>query len=120
MPVELGTHPCQHIQSVEFVDVDCPLSYNAIIERPTLNAIQAVTSTYHFLVKFSTVGGIRVLKGDQQESRDIYEAANRSSNVHRMNIIKASESPLELLPPRTITIENLGAQRSIANKELST
>ncbi|KAL5571130.1 hypothetical protein UlMin_020727 [Ulmus minor] len=63
-PVELGTHPCQHIQSVEFVVVDCPSSYNAIIGRPTLNAIRAVTSTYHLLVKFPTVGGIGILKGD--------------------------------------------------------
>ncbi|KAL5564268.1 hypothetical protein UlMin_027432 [Ulmus minor] len=75
LPVELGTHPCQHIQFVEFVLVDCPSSYNAIIGRPTLNAIRAVTSTYHLLVKFQTVGGIGILKGDQQASRDIYEAA---------------------------------------------
>lgn len=64
LPIELGTHPCQHIQSVNFVVVDCPSSYNSIIGRPTLNAIRAVTSTYHLLVKFPTVGGIRVLKGD--------------------------------------------------------
>ncbi|KAL5556432.1 hypothetical protein UlMin_038668 [Ulmus minor] len=90
LPIELGTHPCQHIQSVNFVVVDCPSSlYNAIIGRPTLNAIRAVTSTYHLLVKFPTVGGIGVLKGDQQESRDIYEAANRPSNVHRINTIEA-------------------------------
>ncbi|KAL5551786.1 hypothetical protein UlMin_001962 [Ulmus minor] len=49
LPIELGTHPCQHIQFVNFVVVDCPLSYNAIIGRPTLNAIRAVTSTYHLL-----------------------------------------------------------------------
>ncbi|KAL5555515.1 hypothetical protein UlMin_037751 [Ulmus minor] len=66
--VELGTHPCQHIQSVEFVVVDCPSSYNVIIGCPTLNAIRAVTSTYHLLVKFPTVGGIGILKGDQQAS----------------------------------------------------
>ncbi|KAL5540826.1 hypothetical protein UlMin_043796 [Ulmus minor] len=72
LPVELGMHPCQHIQSVEFVVVDCPSSYNAIIGCPTLNAIRAITSTYHLLVKFPTVGGIGILKGDQQASRDIY------------------------------------------------
>ncbi|KAL5569586.1 hypothetical protein UlMin_026161 [Ulmus minor] len=49
LPIELGTHPCQHIQSVNFVVMDCPSSYNAIIGRPTLNAIRAVTSTYHLL-----------------------------------------------------------------------
>ncbi|KAL5553184.1 hypothetical protein UlMin_040585 [Ulmus minor] len=106
LPVELGTHPCQHIQSVEFVVVDCPSSYNAIIGRPTLNAIRAVTSTYHLLVKFPTVGGIGILKGDQQASRDIYEAANRSSNAHRMNIIKTYKGPLEYPPPRTIAIDS--------------
>ncbi|KAL5578015.1 hypothetical protein UlMin_019714 [Ulmus minor] len=64
LPVELGTHPCQHIQFVNFVVVDCPSSYNAIIGRPTLNIIRAVTSTYHLLVKFPTMGGIVALKGD--------------------------------------------------------
>ncbi|KAL5544419.1 hypothetical protein UlMin_008203 [Ulmus minor] len=118
LPVELGTHPCQHIQSVEFVVVDCPSSYNAIIGRPTLNAIRAVTSTYHLLVKFPTVGGIGILKGDQQASRDIYEAANRSSNAHRMNIIKTCKGPLEHPPPRTITID-LGAGHPPPNNKSS-
>ncbi|KAL5575483.1 hypothetical protein UlMin_017182 [Ulmus minor] len=107
LPIELGTHPCQHIQSVNFVVVDCPSSYNAIIGRPTLNAIRAVTSTYHLLVKFPTVGGIRVLKGDQQESRDIYEAANIPSNVHRVNIIEAPGGGVATRPPATIMIGNI-------------
>ncbi|KAL5548830.1 hypothetical protein UlMin_004061 [Ulmus minor] len=81
LPVELGSNPCQHIQAVDFVLVDCPSPYNAIIGRPTLNKIRAVTSTYHLLVKFPTVGGIGILRGDQTESREIYEAANRSVQV---------------------------------------
>ncbi|KAL5577646.1 hypothetical protein UlMin_019345 [Ulmus minor] len=105
--MELGTHPYQHIQSVNFVVVDCPSSYNAIIGRPTLNAIRAVTSTYHLLVKFPTVGGIGVLKGDQQESRDIYEAANRPSNVHRVNIIETPGGGVATRPPATIMIGNI-------------
>ncbi|KAL5568714.1 hypothetical protein UlMin_025289 [Ulmus minor] len=81
LPVELGSSPCQHIQAVDFVLVDCSSPYNAIIGRPTLNKIRAVTSTYHLLVKFPTVGGIGILRGDQTESREIYEAANRSAQV---------------------------------------
>ncbi|KAL5577222.1 hypothetical protein UlMin_018921 [Ulmus minor] len=107
LPVELGTHPCQHIQSVNFVVVDCSSSYNAIIGQPTLNAIRAVTSTYHLLVKFPTMGGIGVLKGDQQESRDIYEAGNRPSNFHRVNIIEAPGSAVATHPPATIMIRNI-------------
>ncbi|KAL5578569.1 hypothetical protein UlMin_020268 [Ulmus minor] len=92
LPVELGSSPCQHIQAVDFVLVDCPSPYNAIIGRPTLNKIRAVTSTYHLLVKFPTVGGIGILRGDQTESREIYEAANRSVQVQ--GIKKLTEVPL--------------------------
>ncbi|KAL5573653.1 hypothetical protein UlMin_023250 [Ulmus minor] len=118
LPIELGMHPCQHIQSVEFVVVDCPSSYNAIIGHPTLNVIRAVTSTYHLLVKFPTIGGIGILKGNQQASRDIYEATNRSLNTHRINVIKAFKSPLQLSPPRTITI-NSGAGHPPPDKKSS-
>ncbi|KAL5556087.1 hypothetical protein UlMin_038323 [Ulmus minor] len=61
LPVELGSSPYQHIQAVDFVLVDFPSPYNAIIGRLTLNKIRAVTSTYHLLVKFPTVGGIGIL-----------------------------------------------------------
>ena len=64
LPVELGINPCQHIHLVDFVVVNCPSSYNAIIGRPTLNKIRDVTSTYHLLVKFPTIGRIGVLRGN--------------------------------------------------------
>ncbi|KAL5541984.1 hypothetical protein UlMin_009694 [Ulmus minor] len=92
LPDELRSSSCQHIQAVDFVLVDCPSPYNAIIGRPTLNKIRAVTSTYHLLVKFPTVGGIGILRGDQTESREIYEAANRSVQVQ--GIKKLTEVPL--------------------------
>ncbi|KAL5563317.1 hypothetical protein UlMin_033064 [Ulmus minor] len=90
LPVELESSPCQHIQAVDFVLVDFPSPYNAIIGRPTLNKIRVVTSTYHLLVKFPTVGGIGILRGDQTESREIYEVANRSTQVQG---IKSSSNP---------------------------
>ncbi|KAL5555503.1 hypothetical protein UlMin_037739 [Ulmus minor] len=101
--VELGSSPCQHIQAVDFVLVDCPSPYNAIIGRPTLNKIRAVTSTYHLLVKFPTVGGIGILRGDQTESREIYEAANRSVQVQG---IKSSSKSRDETPTTNIPNEN--------------
>ncbi|KAL5559803.1 hypothetical protein UlMin_036014 [Ulmus minor] len=103
LPVELGSSPCQHIQAVDFVIVDCPSPYNAIIGRPTLNKIRAMTSTYHLLVKFPTVRGIGILRGDQTESREIYEAANRSVQVQ--GIKKLTEVPLfDAEPDKTCKI----------------
>jgi hypothetical protein len=37
---------------VKFVVVDCPSAYNAILCRPTLNALGAVVSTLHLTMKF--------------------------------------------------------------------
>ena len=55
LPIELGDAPCQHVQSIKFLVVNYPSVYNVIIGRPTINAIHAITSTYHLLVNFSTV-----------------------------------------------------------------
>lgn len=33
-------------------------SYNAILGRPTLNSLRAVTSTYYLKMKFSTEAGL--------------------------------------------------------------
>ena len=54
--------------------VDCSSSYNAIIERLTLNRWKAVTSTYHLSVKFPTEYGVRQVQGDQLAARECYLA----------------------------------------------
>uniref|UniRef100_A0A2N9EW67 Integrase catalytic domain-containing protein n=1 Tax=Fagus sylvatica TaxID=28930 RepID=A0A2N9EW67_FAGSY len=58
--------------TVEFLVVDCPSAYNAIIEQPTLNRLLAVTSTYHFLLKFPTEHGIGEVRGDQIAAKECY------------------------------------------------
>ncbi|XP_059669299.1 uncharacterized protein LOC132314452 [Cornus florida] len=37
---------------VDFLVVDCPSSYNIILGRTALNAMKAITSTYHLLMRF--------------------------------------------------------------------
>ncbi|GFY92744.1 hypothetical protein Acr_08g0011400 [Actinidia rufa] len=45
--VTLGTEPHQNTIWQDFILVDCPSPYNAILSRPTLGGIKAITSTYH-------------------------------------------------------------------------
>ena len=71
-----------HLQTVNFVVVDCSSVYNVIIEHPTLNIIQAITSTFHLLVKFPTFEGIGVLEGQHAQSRELYKVENRPSNIN--------------------------------------
>ena len=51
----LGDPPCQAIAMVRFLIVDAPSTYNMLLRRPSLNAIRAVPSAYHMVIKFPTV-----------------------------------------------------------------
>ena len=62
--VTVGTQPRQLTRQLDFLVVDCPLSYNVIIGRPTLNKWKAATPTYCLKVKFPTDNGVGEVKGD--------------------------------------------------------
>ena len=49
--VVVGAYPQKITKEVNFLVMDCSLSYNAIIGRPTLNSWKAVTFIDHLSVK---------------------------------------------------------------------
>jgi hypothetical protein len=58
---------------VKILVVDCLSSYNAILGRPTLNALGAVVSTLHMAMKFpSEWDDIVTVKGKGLESQLYY------------------------------------------------
>ncbi|GFS34136.1 hypothetical protein Acr_00g0032460 [Actinidia rufa] len=70
--VDVRLHPGK---SMLGVPSDCPLPYNAILGRPTLGGIKAITSTYHLKMKFPTLTGIGEVKGDQKVARQCFISA---------------------------------------------
>ena len=91
-----GTYPKQVSKTVDFLDVDCPSAYNAIIGRPTLNRLRAVTSTYHLLIKFPTKHGIGEVRGDQIAVKECYLA---SLGTEGKNQTMTIEEPKTLVEP---------------------
>ena len=49
-----GDPPCQATTTVRFLIVDAPSAYNVLLGRPSLNAIKAIPSAYHMVIKFPT------------------------------------------------------------------
>ncbi|GFS40591.1 hypothetical protein Acr_00g0069450 [Actinidia rufa] len=47
LPITLGTEPHQTTIWQDFIVVDCPSPYNAILGPPTLGGIKAIASAYH-------------------------------------------------------------------------
>ncbi|XP_022897676.1 uncharacterized protein LOC111411368 [Olea europaea var. sylvestris] len=72
LSVTLGTYPATVVIVTNFLVVKTPMAYNAIYNRPFLNAAGVVPSTYHQIMKFPTSKGIGSMRGDQHASRKCY------------------------------------------------
>ncbi|KAK3012697.1 hypothetical protein RJ639_009853 [Escallonia herrerae] len=86
LPIAIGTPSTQANLMLHFVVVRVHFAYNAILGQPALNQLQAVVSTYHLKMKFSTEHGIGEIKGDQTVARQCYVASCRSKNKEALII----------------------------------
>ncbi|KAL0412121.1 UNVERIFIED_CONTAM: hypothetical protein Slati_3801800 [Sesamum latifolium] len=77
LPLTMGVGVTRKTCMLKFLVVDVPSAYNVILGRPTLNAFQAVISTYHMKIKFPTPDGVGEVQGDPLESRKCYVEAVR-------------------------------------------
>ena len=71
----LGDPPCQATTTARFLVVDSPSAYNMLLGRPSLNAIKAIPSTYHMMIKFPTVSGVGMVRGDQRVAKECYSTS---------------------------------------------
>ncbi|KAM6554521.1 hypothetical protein CsatB_015283 [Cannabis sativa] len=77
LPLTLRKAPRTVTRMTEFVVVDLPSAYNAILGRPALYTLGAVTSIKHLALKFPTATGNGIVKGDQLATRECYNVAMR-------------------------------------------
>ena len=61
----IGDPPCQATTMKKFLIVEAPSVYNMLLGKPSLNAIRAIPSAYHMVVKFPTENGVGMVRGDQ-------------------------------------------------------
>ena len=77
----LGEPLCQATTAVRFLIVDAPSAYNILLGRPSLNAIKAIPSAYHMMIKFPTTSGVGMARGDQLMARECYSASMKQKVV---------------------------------------
>ena len=77
----LGDPPCQATTTIRFLIVDSPSAYNVLLGRPSLNAIKAIPSAYHMVIKFPTANGVGMVRGDQRVARECYSASMKQKAV---------------------------------------
>ena len=77
----LGDPPCQATTTVRFLIVDAPSAYNILLGRPSLNAIRAIPSVYHMVIKFLTANGVGMVRGDQRIAKECYSTSTKQKAV---------------------------------------
>ena len=72
LPITIYEYPRVSTVVAEFLVVDCTSMYNAIIRKPIVKALKAITSIYHLTMKLPTLEGTGCMRGSQFDSREYY------------------------------------------------
>ena len=99
LPMTVGDYLRQSYVMADFLVINQPSAFNAVLGRPSLKALKAITNIYHMLTKFSTPNGVGQVHGNQNKARDCYNQAIRNaSRPRKVNTIDqrpSSEGPLD-------------------------
>ena len=78
LPIQTGSE----VIGVDFIVVNAYSPYSAIVARPWIHALEAVSSTLHQKVKYPSRGRVEEIRGDQAMARQCMVAAvSRQSNA---------------------------------------
>ena len=81
LPVIVSEAPLQQNIMTEFIVVDTPSAYNAILGRPFLLGIRGMLSVCHNVLKFPVGTGVGEVRGDQQTVRNCYAVSTNSATL---------------------------------------
>ena len=71
LPIQTGLE----VVEVDFIVVDAYSPYTAIVAKPWIHALEAVSSTLHQKVKYPSRGQVEEIRGDQAMARQCMVAA---------------------------------------------
>ncbi|XP_070019634.1 uncharacterized protein [Nicotiana sylvestris] len=77
--VAFTTFAEQVVKDTKFHVTEMEMTYNMILGRPWIHEMDAVPSTLHQVIKFTSPWGVRQIRGDQQTSRSNNSIANSST-----------------------------------------
>ena len=78
--------PFQATTTIKFLIMNAPLAYNMLLGKPSLNAIRAIPSTYHMVVKFPTKKGVGMVRGYQRVARECYLTSMKQKAVDSLHM----------------------------------
>ena len=84
-----------------------------LLGRPSLNAIGAIPSAYHMVIKFPTANGVGMVRGNQRIARECYSALmkqNMVDNIYMDELDIRDEVGTRPAPLEELELVQLGDQ----------
>ncbi|CAA0819833.1 Unknown protein, partial [Striga hermonthica] len=94
LPVACRVGELRKVRMVRFVVVGAESSYNIIMGRTSLNAFQAVVSTYHMTIKYPVGENVGEIARDQLTSRSCYQTTVSNNKQLAMRQAKSKEEEI--------------------------
>ena len=85
LPLTLGMEPHQATVWQDFIVVEFPSPYNAILGRLTLGKTKVITSTYHLMMKFPTLIEVGEVREDQKIVGQCFIMAMRDDSPSKIS-----------------------------------
>ena len=103
---------------IEFVMIDAPSAYNAILGHLNQNILRIIGSSPHFKVKFPSTNRINELKGNWSTTRECCNTSPKNGPKSEALTIENLDARKELKEARAEPIEDLTEVR-LRDKELN-
>ena len=98
---------------MRFLIVEASSTYNMLLDRPSLNAIRAIPSTCHMVIKFPTTNGVGMVQGNQCIAKECYSASmkqNTVDNIYMDELDMRDEVTTQPTPSEELEPVQLGDQ----------
>ncbi|XP_052177663.1 uncharacterized protein LOC127791727 [Diospyros lotus] len=96
LPLTVGKGSRTSRVMLDILVADVPSAYNMILGRSGLNALRAIPSTYHMMMKFPTDRGTGGVRGDLRLARECYMASIGITKGKEAGSQKDADPPKEV------------------------
>ncbi|XP_012829108.1 PREDICTED: uncharacterized protein LOC105950302 [Erythranthe guttata] len=117
--LSLGSFPRRATNTVNFLVVKAPSTYNVILGRPSMNLFRAIPSTYHMKLKFPTTNGIGEAVGDQRVARECYANTLRAPQLRNKKQVGEGDDPPNFLKRKWVMVVKDNLITPSTNQEAS-
>ncbi|CAL8157678.1 unnamed protein product [Prunus armeniaca] len=90
LTISFGVYPRQTSITTDFVMAKCPLSYNVILRRPAIGNLNLSINMKVLLIKFPTLHGVSIIRGDQESPRTCY--ASSAKLTYKMSCVETYDT----------------------------